>query len=195
MPVAHMRTMSLDQILQSTGTSLDELSGIVEQYREFTDPYPDTILANHFDVEDLATVIESLAGRLERIRTLVEPHLGQIGTTAHLAQAIDDVVAEAHGVSATSLVEKHLGIEDGPKGSGKLVAEHAVYGHPDYRYVVHGVFGSEPGHYGYVRHGYVVHLPTSSIDQALEAERAESAVQRISKLRAEANTPEGTERP
>lgn len=61
--------MSIHQIIASTGLNPDELAATVHEWRQRSFQM-ETVLADHFDVEQLAATIEVLAAELDRIKTL-----------------------------------------------------------------------------------------------------------------------------
>lgn len=65
----------------------NELDGIVNQYREFTHPYPEMILADHFDVEDLACTIERLGVQIQAIQRIAAANPDSAGMSEILKAA------------------------------------------------------------------------------------------------------------
>ena len=170
----------IDRILSSAGTSRSDLSGQVLQQRKMTADY-EMVLADHFDVEDLATVIETLAAQLQRIRTSVAPFLEDTSAAGDLSRKVHaDVFApdpdEAITVIRESFNDDLTGILN--YGSERL------FGDPDLVLVSHLIIDFETLSNAYLRH--LVHTPSGRVFEVPEKASAKDAAAAFEKDLAEA---------
>ncbi|MDJ0354465.1 hypothetical protein [Pseudarthrobacter sp. PH31-O2] len=152
--------MTIDKILSSVDASRPDLDATVKQFREMGAAM-ELVLADHFDVEDLATGVEQLAARLANIRDVLASHLGSVGAAGDLARTIDAIALPAGEEPAIALVEAGF---TGDQDYTFSITERRLYGHPDLRHVFR--YGLDPVACSRTHTDYLVHLPSGTVFEA-----------------------------
>lgn len=170
--------MSIDQILKSIGEDRISLNAEVAQHRQMSSAC-EMVLADHWDVEELASSIETLAARIQAIRDLVAGHLGNPSLIGELAGAIEETALPTSG-SASEILRSHLGLADPtPEGNKLLLSDRPIYGHPGLRFATHAELNQS--YRSMVYSSYIVNPVTGAVRPVGDAETAEAAIQRIGK--------------
>jgi hypothetical protein len=169
---AHMASM-IDRILSSAGTSRSDLNREVLQQRKMSADY-EMVPADHFDIEDLATVIETLAGQLERIRTSVAPFLDDPSAAGDLARKVHaDVFAADPDEAFTTIRESFNPDLTGVLSSG---AER-IFGYPDLVLVSHLSVDFETLSSTLLRH--LVHTPSGRVFEVPEKASVQTSAEAV----------------
>lgn len=170
-----MLAMSIDEILKSTGEDRKELNSYVRQYGEMSAAC-EMVLADHWDIEDLACSIEDLATRLQSIRDLMATHLNETTATGSLARAIEEIALPTHSTAA-EILRNHLGLTDPtPEGNKLLLSDKPIYGRPDLRFATHAEISMSRR--AMIYSSYIVNPSTGAVGVVEDNETAGEAILR-----------------
>ncbi|MEH0110634.1 hypothetical protein V6N00_13060 [Tersicoccus sp. MR15.9] len=121
-----MSKEQLDRVLATVEYDRAALDGTVQNYRDLNEPFPDSILANHFDVPELAAAVYELADRLAQIVDLTDAAPGD-----ELLKRVAAIAAGVHPVDPRQVVADHLGVPvDGSFQDTGSLARELIYGRP-----------------------------------------------------------------
>jgi hypothetical protein len=170
-----MATMSIDQILKSTGEDRKELNSIVRQHGEMSKAC-EMVLADHWNVDDMACSIEDLATRLQNIRSLAAQVPDDGSALSQFALAIEEIALPTHP-AATEILRTHLGLTDPtPEGNKLLLSDKAIYGRPDLRIATHAELSTNQR--AMIYSSYIVNPATGAVAAVEKDETVEEAIRR-----------------
>ncbi|NSX38865.1 hypothetical protein HTS88_21025 [Pseudarthrobacter oxydans] len=168
-------TMSIDEILTSTGEDRKELNSIVRQYREMS-ATSEMVLADHWGVEDLVCSIEDLATRLQTIRELASQVPDDGSARSQLALAIEEIALPTHP-AASDVLRDHLGLSDPtPEGNKLLLSDKPIYGWPHLRFATHAELSMS--HRAMIFSSYIVNPATGAVGSVDGDETADETIRR-----------------
>jgi hypothetical protein len=163
------------EVLKSTGQDRAEMNGMVKQHRQMTRAY-EMVLADHWDVEDLACSIEDLAARIQAIRDLAAQIPSDGSPISQFAQAIETTALPTHP-KASEVLKIHLGLTDPtPAGHKLLLSDKPIYGHPRLRWVTHAEINE--AHRSMEYSSYLVNPATGAVQEVEADETVEDAIAR-----------------